>query len=144
MFVSAAAMRLARFNIQGAAAADKRYFVGMPSPAAASVTAATVYAWPYSLGGYPRAAVAIGVVLVPAILMVTNVRFRSFRSLVNPKSGRPYGLIATAILLVIGFALWPVVTGIVLAYGYLLAPLLLPVVAPLSKLLPAKFKEALS
>ena len=35
LFVTAAAMRLARFNIQSAAGGDKRYFVGMPSPAAA-------------------------------------------------------------------------------------------------------------
>src|SRR5437667_1123529 len=44
MFVTAAAMRLARFNIQSAAGTDKRYFVGLPSPAAAAVPAATVYA----------------------------------------------------------------------------------------------------
>ena len=48
LFVTAAAMRLARFNIQSAAAADKRFFVGMPSPAAAGVTAATVL--PLSVG----------------------------------------------------------------------------------------------
>ena len=35
MFVAAAAMRLARFNIQSGHPGDKRYFVGMPSPAAA-------------------------------------------------------------------------------------------------------------
>ena len=35
-------MRLARFNIQ-TTVADKRYFVGMPSPAAAGVPAATVF-----------------------------------------------------------------------------------------------------
>src|SRR5438128_3669802 len=40
MFVACAAMRLARFNIQSAGG-DKRYFVGMPSPAAAAVPAAT-------------------------------------------------------------------------------------------------------
>src|SRR5687768_11698728 len=34
LFVAAAALRLARFNIQ-AGSQDKRYFVGMPSPAAA-------------------------------------------------------------------------------------------------------------
>ena len=61
-----------------------------------------------------------------------------------PKSGRPYGLIAAAVLLVVGFATVPVITGVVLAYGYLLAPLLLPVVAPLSRLLPARLKETLS
>ena len=50
VYVTAAAMRLARFNIQSAAQVDKRYFVGMPSPAAAGIVAATVYAWPYPLG----------------------------------------------------------------------------------------------
>jgi CDP-diacylglycerol--serine O-phosphatidyltransferase len=76
--------------------------------------------------------------------MVTNVRFRSFRSLVSPKSGRPYGLIAVAVVLVVGFVLVPTVTGVALAYGYLLAPLLLPVVAPLARLLPTTLKDALS
>ena len=41
IYVTAAAMRLARFNIQTATATDKRYFVGMPSPAAAGVIAST-------------------------------------------------------------------------------------------------------
>jgi CDP-diacylglycerol--serine O-phosphatidyltransferase len=81
---------------------------------------------------------------VPALLMVSNIRFRSFRSLVSPKSGRPYGLITAAVVLVIGFAVTPVWTGIALAYGYLLAPILVPVVAPLGRLLPGRLKEVLS
>src|SRR5919112_2038975 len=44
IFAAAAAVRLARFNIQTGAAHDKRYFVGIPSPAAAGVPAATVFA----------------------------------------------------------------------------------------------------
>src|SRR5262247_1210636 len=39
LFVAAAAIRLARFNIQSGTGFDKRYFVGMPSPAAAGVLA---------------------------------------------------------------------------------------------------------
>src|SRR4051795_3018284 len=46
MFVAAAAMRLARFNIQSSHGGDKRYFVGLPSPAAAAIPAATVFAYP--------------------------------------------------------------------------------------------------
>ena len=84
------------------------------------------------------------IVAVPALLMVSTVRFRSFRSLVSPKSGKPYGIIAAAIVLVIAFAFVPVLTGIVLAYSYLLAPLLLPVVAPLGRLIPTRVKELLS
>jgi CDP-diacylglycerol--serine O-phosphatidyltransferase len=48
------------------------------------------------------------------------------------------------VVLVVGFAFVPTVTGVVLAYGYLLAPLLLPIVSPLAKLLPARLKEVLS
>ena len=47
-------------------------------------------------------------------------------------------------LLVIGFATVPVITGIAIAYGYLLAPLLLPLVAPLARLIPDRLKELLS
>ena len=46
IFVSAAALRLARFNIQSSAQLDKRYFVGMPAPAAAGVIAAPSTAGP--------------------------------------------------------------------------------------------------
>ncbi len=44
IFVTAGAIRLARFNIQ--TSTDKRYFVGMPIPAAAAVPAATVFVFP--------------------------------------------------------------------------------------------------
>ena len=57
---------------------------------------------------------------------------------------KPYAIITLAVVLVVGFVLVPTITGIALAYGYLLAPLLLPIVSPLAKLLPARFKEALS
>src|SRR5260221_1986830 len=73
MFVTAAAMRLARFNIQSKAGGDKRYFVGMPSPAAAGVPAATVFAYPDGLADYRIALLALPLVLVPAILMVSTI-----------------------------------------------------------------------
>ncbi len=142
IWVACAAIRLARFNTTIDPTADKRYFIGMPSPGAAGVVLASVFAFGDQMQGRDRLWVLL-VVIVPALLMVTNIRFRSFRSLVSPKNGRPYGLIAAAVLLVIGFSTVPVVTGMVLAYGYLLAPVLMPLVTPLVRLLPAKVKEAL-
>ena len=41
IYLAAAAVRLARFNIQRVA--DKRYFVGLPSPSAAGIPAATIF-----------------------------------------------------------------------------------------------------
>ena len=143
IWVACAAIRLARFNTTIDPTADKRYFIGLPSPGAAGVVLASVFAFGDQMQGRDRLWVLL-IVVVPALLMVSNIRFRSFRSLVSPKSGKPYGLIASAIVLVIGLATVPVITGIALAYGYLLAPLLLPVVSPLARLVPDRVKEALS
>jgi CDP-diacylglycerol--serine O-phosphatidyltransferase len=143
LWVACAAIRLARFNTTIDPTADKRYFIGMPSPGAAGVVLASVFAFGDQMQGRDRLWVLL-IVAVPALLMVSRIRFRSFRSLVSPKSRRPYGLIALAILLVIGFVFIPVVTGVVLAYGYLLAPLLLPLLSPLAKLVPERVKDALS
>ena len=142
LWVACAAIRLARFNTTIDPTADKRYFIGLPSPGAAGVVIASVFAFGHQFEGSHRLWTLL-VLVVPALLMVSTVRFRSFRSLVSPKSGRPYGLIGVAVLLAIGFALIPRITGLLLAYGYLLAPALLPVVAPLSRLVPARIREAL-
>ena len=74
-------MRLARFNIQSGSGGDKRYFVGMPSPAAAAIPAATVFAYPDGLYDYRAALPALAMVLVPAVLMVSTIRFRSFKTI---------------------------------------------------------------
>src|SRR6478735_1795080 len=63
IYVTAAAMRLARFNIQASTHTDKRYFAGMPSPAAAAVIASTVYLYPWGLQDPRAAAFALAMVL---------------------------------------------------------------------------------
>jgi CDP-diacylglycerol--serine O-phosphatidyltransferase len=118
LFVTAAAMRLARFNIQAASGGDKRYFVGMPSPAAAAVPAATVYAYPTGLFEREQALLALVMVLVPALLMVSTIRFRSFKT-IDLQTRRPYTvllLIAIGIMLVATHAQAVLVA---MAYTYL-------------------------
>src|SRR5215213_2131757 len=118
LFVAAAAMRLARFNIQSATGGDKRYFVGMPSPAAAAIPAATVFAYPWGLYDYREALPALAMVLVPAVLMVSTIRFRSFKTL-DSRTRRPYTVlifVAAGIMLV---ATHPQAMLLVIAYSYL-------------------------
>jgi CDP-diacylglycerol--serine O-phosphatidyltransferase len=119
LFVTAAAMRLARFNIQSHGG-DKRYFVGMPSPAAAGIPAATVYAYPHGLYDYREALLALAMVLVPAILMVSTIRFRSFKNLDLQKrrTFRILILFAFAMMLIAWLHRYVLV---VLAYSYLLS-----------------------
>lgn len=117
LFLAAAAVRLARFNIQ-AGAHDKRYFVGMPSPAAAGVPAATVFAYPYGFQSASEALPVLAMVLVPALLMVSTIRFRSFKTFdLQTRRGYP-----ALFLVAVGLALLasqPQTVLVVLAYGYL-------------------------
>lgn len=119
IFVSAAAIRLARFNIQTTTNLDKRYFVGLPSPAAAGVPAATVFAYPYGLQDW-YAALAFAVVLVPAFLMISTIKYRSFKTfnLQSPRSARNLFLMA---LVIAAVATHPQLTLVVIAYAYLLS-----------------------
>src|SRR5438876_2091684 len=118
LFVAAAAMRLARFNVQSAGGGDKRYFVGMPSPAAAAIPAATVFAYPVGLYDYRAALPALAMVLVPAVLMVSTIRFRSFKTLDSQKRRPDTVLIfvAAAIMLI---ATHPRFMLVAMAYSYL-------------------------
>jgi CDP-diacylglycerol--serine O-phosphatidyltransferase len=118
LFVAAAAVRLARFNVQTGTAHDKRYFVGMPSPSAAAVPAATVFAYPVGFQTYPEALPVLAMIIVPALLMVTTIRFRSFKTFDLQRRLR----YAVLLLVALGLALltaWPEIVLVVLAYTYL-------------------------
>ena len=118
VFVTAAAMRLARFNIQSPGGGDKRYFAGMPSPAAAAIPASTVFFYPAGVSDYRAALPALAMVLVPAVLMVSTIRFRSFKT-IDLQIRRPYTvllLIAGAIMLITTHPRFVIVA---MSYAYL-------------------------
>ena len=120
VFVAAAAVRLARFNIQSGSV-DKRYFVGMPSPAAAGVPAATVFAYPSGFSSPLEAALILALVIGPALLMVSTIRFRSFKT-IDLQSRRSYPvllLLAGALALL---AAGPEAVLVLAAYSYVASP----------------------
>jgi CDP-diacylglycerol---serine O-phosphatidyltransferase len=118
MFVACAAMRLARFNIQHVS--DKRYFVGMPSPAAAAIPASTVYLYPDGLYDYRAALPALAMVLVPAVLMVSTIRFRAFKT-IDSQTRRPYTVLIFVAAGIVLIATHPRFMLVALSYGYLLS-----------------------
>ena len=136
LYVAAAAIRLARFNIQtNAPGIDKRFFVGMPSPAAAGIPAATVFAWPSFTLGWPYNLLALPMVLLPAFLMVSTVRYRSFKSL-DFGARRSYRGLLLLALIIAAIATHPQITLVVVAYSYLLSGLIGWTVGRLSRRAP--------
>ncbi|MCH2410362.1 CDP-diacylglycerol--serine O-phosphatidyltransferase [Myxococcota bacterium] len=116
LYITAAAIRLARFNIHGKSD-DKRFFVGLPSPTAAGMIAATVFAFPSGLNQVTHALAGLPLVLVPAGLMVSRLRFRSFGALI-PGARQP-SLSLLFIAGVIGaIAIQPQVVLFMMAYTY--------------------------
>ena len=91
IFLACAALRLARFNTQ-VGTSNKRYFQGLPSPAAAGVIASMIWLkfWKFeyfdfgivSLSYY----VGVGITIFCALLMVSNVRYYSFKELDSKKA----------------------------------------------------------
>lgn len=120
LFTAAAAVRLARFNIQTGAAHDKRYFVGMPSPAAAGVPAATVFAYPAGIHTYTEALPVLAMVIVPALLMVSTIRFRSFKTF-DLQARRSYPVLFVFAVILALLASHPEIVLVLLAYTYLLS-----------------------
>lgn len=80
VYASCAALRLARFNTQ-AGSADRRYFTGLASPAAAAVIAAL--AWSLHSTPNSRGFVLLVAFVTAAVglLMVSGFRYHSFKDL---------------------------------------------------------------
>ncbi len=83
VYIAGAALRLARFNVN-IGVVDKRFFQGLPSPAAAALVVGLV--WVMDDAGFKGASkidwltwVAFGVTLFAGLSMVTNAPFYSFK-----------------------------------------------------------------
>jgi CDP-diacylglycerol---serine O-phosphatidyltransferase len=101
-FVHAAggALRLARFNAQ-LATADKRYFQGLPSPAAAAILAGFVWvATEYGFDGDVLAYGAAVLTISTGLLMVSNFRYYSFKD-IDLRGKVPF-VVAIAVMLSFG------------------------------------------
>jgi CDP-diacylglycerol--serine O-phosphatidyltransferase len=112
LFVMCGALRLARFNVQRHAV-DGRFFVGLPIPAAAGQIAVLVQFLPEGPLGRPAALVVLSVVVALSFLMVSTLRYRSFKGL-DLRTRRSYIAIlgiALAFLLVALHPEWVLLAG---------------------------------
>jgi len=119
LYVVCAAMRLARFNIR-TASADKRYFVGLPSPMAGCVLASIVFAFPEPREARWLAAALAGLVFSVAILMVSRMRYYSFRD-IDLRNRRSYIYVLPIAAVLVAIALHPKYVLLALSAAYLLS-----------------------
>lgn len=123
LFVICGAMRLARFNIQQSMT-DKRFFVGMPIPAAAGMVGALVYRFPEPLDSRNEALGVLVLVFLLSLLMVSRVRYYSFKDF-DLRRRQPHLLILFLALLIVAVFTHPEVMLLSMASAYLASGILL-------------------
>lgn len=106
LYAACAALRLARFNVQ-TGHVDKRWFIGLASPAAAGLMMAFV--WTLAASGYSGEQarfVALGVTVAAGLLMVSRARYFSFKAF--PRSDRvPFLFIVLAVVVFVALTIDP-------------------------------------
>ncbi|MCP5269282.1 MAG: CDP-diacylglycerol--serine O-phosphatidyltransferase [Zoogloeaceae bacterium] len=125
IYCAGAALRLARFNTT-LEVMDKRYFQGLPSPAAAALVAGFIWvAIDSGMAGADLSILAALTTIFAGVTMITNVRYYSFKD-INLRKSVPFVAIAGIALVFALLALRPEVTlfGVFVIYalsGYVLA-----------------------
>ena len=99
-FLACSAARLARFMVH-TGNHDRRYFVGLPAPSAAAMLAAMAFYSPTRVTAPALSYGVVAMVVMLAILMVSKVRYRSFKN-IDLRARHPYPRVA---IFAIGFAL---------------------------------------
>ena len=128
VYCACAALRLARFNVN-TAVVDKRYFQGLPSPAAAALVAGFIWlltenglkgsgVLEFGILSLPVPWIMFALALYAGLTMVTNVPFYSFKD-VSMKKSVPFAVI---VLIALGIAVInidppTVMFGVFVVYG---------------------------
>ena len=106
VYLACAALRLARFNTQ-VGIADKRYFQGLPSPAAAGVIASMIWLKIWTFASFDSDVISLGyylgagITILCGLLMVSNVRYYSFKELDSKKASFRFLLLIVMSLIIL-------------------------------------------
>lgn len=135
LFVVCGALRLARFNVQSSSG-EVKYFKGLPIPAAASMIALTILLYLRLIEtDWVKDIVILVMIYVLAFLMVSNVRYLSFKEL-NLAKRKPFSIFIFVILSMIVIIMEPTIVLFVSVLFYVFS-------GPVSMLLAWRKKRAL-
>lgn len=108
LFVVCGALRLARFNVMSASG-ETKYFKGLPIPAAATMIALTILLYLRLIEtAWVKDIVILGMIYVLAFLMVSSIRYFSFKEF-NLARRRPFSIFIFIVLTLIVIVMEPVI-----------------------------------
>ncbi|EWH00907.1 CDP-diacylglycerol--serine O-phosphatidyltransferase [Halomonas sp. BC04] len=117
LYVACAALRLARFNVQ-VGSVDKKWFIGLPSPSAAAFVAASVWTFhSFDADAVGFKILMLLVVAAAGVLMVSNIRYYSFKE-VDLKGPVPFVVLLAIVLGFVVISMQPSVMLLLLFGAY--------------------------
>jgi CDP-diacylglycerol--serine O-phosphatidyltransferase len=119
LFVACGAIRLARYNVL-ASSGETKYFKGLPIPVAASMIAFTILLYFQLIEtDWVKDIVILVMIYILAFLMVSNIRYFSFKEL-NLARRKPFSIFIFVVLSLTVIVMEPVVvlSGFVLFYVF--------------------------
>jgi CDP-diacylglycerol--serine O-phosphatidyltransferase len=134
LFLACGALRLARFNVQamrGGSSGSKKFFVGLPIPAAACMIATLVLFSTYLPAEVLESVIpsfSLALIYLLALLMVSKVRYASFKD-VEVIKAHPYRASLAVVLLFVLVASEPKLLGFLFFMAYLISGLVYSFVA---------------
>ncbi|WP_434983276.1 CDP-diacylglycerol--serine O-phosphatidyltransferase [Vreelandella zhaodongensis] len=132
LYVACAALRLARFNVQ-IGSVDKKWFIGLPSPSAAALVAASVWTFhSFDADALGFKLLMLFVVAAAGVLMVSNIRYYSFKDL-DFKKPVPFVVLLAVVLGFVMISVEPSVMLLLLFGAYVCSG---PVLAVMRKATP--------
>jgi CDP-diacylglycerol---serine O-phosphatidyltransferase len=120
VYLGCCAWRLARFNIQGMAPGGNRYFVGMPTPAAAGMIAASIHLFRNPISDGRVSLLWLALVFSLGLLMSSTVKYSSFKDIEWTRR-RPSLAVVILVLLIGAVVLFSQITLMLVASVYLLS-----------------------
>lgn len=135
LFVACGAIRLARFNVL-ASSGETKYFKGLPIPVAAAMIAFTILLYFQLIEtGWVKDIVILVMIYILAFLMVSNIRYFSFKELELAKR-KPFSIFIFVVLSLIVIVMEPVVVLFAFVLFYVFS-------GPVSMVLTWRKKRAL-
>lgn len=140
LYVACGALRLARFNVQ-IGSVDKKWFIGLPSPSAAALVAACVWTFhSFDADAFAFKLLMLFIVGAAGLLMVSNIRYYSFKDL-DLKGPVPFVVLLAIVLGFVVISIEPSVMLLLLFSAYVISG---PVLALMRKAKPAKEEDSVA
>jgi CDP-diacylglycerol--serine O-phosphatidyltransferase len=116
-FVICGALRLARFNIQTTGSYDKKYFIGLPIPAAAAAIISLSFYSPDIKLDRDESFIFMAFMLLISALMVSKLRYLSIKT-IDLSKRRPYSTILVAVLFIYLLSIEPSLFLMIISMAY--------------------------